>query len=291
MAPIRLLAFALMAILLTGGCVAQQRADDLQRLNRALEEQVVELQMQLEESRSRAAMLQRQLASRGDDEALTNALANAEGEIARLNAQLSQARSALADAENRLRQIPTIVDVVLPEAIDAELRRLAAQYPDLMSYDPQRGMIKLESDLTFALGSIEVSDPAKAALRRLATVLKRGEIANFEIRVIGHTDNVPVRNPANVQRFGDNWGLSAFRAISVKTVLQNDGVAPDRFMVGGYGEFHPIVPNGPRGAQQNRRVEIFIVPMTRPSVQPAATAAPATRTQPAQEPEDPTMFK
>jgi hypothetical protein len=32
--------------------------------------------------------------------------------------------------------------------------------------------------------------------------------------------------------------------------------------VAGWGEYRPIVENGPRGAAQNRRVEVFIRPMT-----------------------------
>jgi len=63
----------------------------------------------------------------------------------------------------------------------------------------------------------------------------------------------------------------------VKDVLQNAGVSPTRMSVAGYGEYRPIVPNGPGGAEANRRVEIFLVERTtpaEPTPQPDAPAEP-----------------
>jgi hypothetical protein len=48
----------------------------------------------------------------------------------------------------------------------------------------------------------------------------------------------------------------------VRDLLVSDGVAANRVEVAGWGEYRPIVENGPRGAAQNRRVEVFIRPMT-----------------------------
>ena len=45
----------------------------------------------------------------------------------------------------------------LDPATDQALRDLAAQYPDLVVYDPDRGMIRFTSDLTFGSGSAEVT--------------------------------------------------------------------------------------------------------------------------------------
>ena len=56
--------------------------------------------------------------------------------------------------------------------------------------------------------------------------------------------------------------LSAHRAISVRDALVGDGVSANRMQIAGYGEFRPIVPNGPNGAAANRRVEIYLTPLT-----------------------------
>lgn len=246
------------------GCVSQAAYDDLQKVNRTLEEQIVELKLQLEQTREEVAFLRRNAGS--SNSAMLARISAAESRANRLEQELAAAQAALANAENNLRNLPPVNfnTAVLPADLDNALRRLADQNPGLMTYDPQQGMIKLESDLTFALGSITVSPEAQQALRRLAGVLRSPAAQPYEIRVVGHTDNVPVRNPANVRRFGNNWGLSAFRAISVMEVLQKAGLPPQRFLVAGYGEYHPIVPNGARGARQNRRVEIYLVEAKNP---------------------------
>lgn len=246
------------------GCVSQAAYDDLQKVNRTLEEQIVELKLQLEQARDEIRFLRQNAGS--DNSQIMTRLSAAEARASRLQAELDAAKAALAAAERNIRDIPTDFNIALPAELDQALRRLANQNPGLMTYDPALGMIKLESDLTFALGSTDVGAQAQTALRRLAAVLNSPAAMPYEVRVVGHTDNVPVKNPANVRRFGDNWGLSVFRAIAVKDVLQRDGVTPSRFLVAGYGEYHPIVPNGPRGAQQNRRVEIYLVESKRPAM-------------------------
>jgi hypothetical protein len=56
--------------------------------------------------------------------------------------------------------------------------------------------------------------------------------------------------------------LSAHRSISVRDALVGDGVSANRFMVAGYGEFRPIAENTSKGNADNRRVEVFLVPMS-----------------------------
>lgn len=239
--------FVVLAILvaISFGCVAQREVDKLRISLRKCEEQHVDLLAQLDEKDAQIAALQDAAA---DPEQLRKLLADRE-----------QLQAALAEAELKLREAASSLH--LPVDLSNALRDLAEGNPSLMSYDEDLGMVKLSGDLTFSLGSTQINPAAATSLRQLADVLNTPAAQPFEIRIVGHTDNVPVRVPDHVQKFGDNWGLSAFRAIAVKDIMQKAGISPVRIGVAGYGEFRSVVPNGPKGAQANRRVEIYLVAM------------------------------
>jgi len=78
-----------------------------------------------------------------------------------------------------------------------------------------------------------------------------------EIRIEGHTDNMPLTRNA---LYRDNWELSAARAQAIMIQLQErTGLPPSIFAIGGFGEFQPIGDNNTQaGREINRRVEIFI---------------------------------
>ncbi len=78
-----------------------------------------------------------------------------------------------------------------------------------------------------------------------------------EIRIEGHTDNMPLTRNAE---YRDNWELSAARAQSIMIQLQErTNLAPSIFAIGGFGEFQPIGDNTTQaGREINRRVEIYI---------------------------------
>lgn len=78
-----------------------------------------------------------------------------------------------------------------------------------------------------------------------------------EIRIEGHTDNMPLTRNA---LYRDNWELSAARAQSIMIKLQErTALPPSIFAIGGFGEFQPIGDNNTlSGREINRRVEIFI---------------------------------
>lgn len=268
----------LAALALTAtGCVSQKAYDDLRSAYRQSESQVLDLQAQVEQLQTQIDALR--------------ASSGSQAELAELMAERDRLRQALADAEQRMRGLQSTT--ILPPEVDSALKDLAAKNPGLMTYDPELGMVRFNSDLTFALGSTEVSPQATATLNQLAAVIDSASASGYEVRIVGHTDNVPVRNPNNVRRFGDNWGLSAFRAIAVKDVLQRAGVSPSRMSIAGYGEYRPMVANGPKGAQANRRVEIYLVAAgSTPAPAPAETAAtPAPAPAPAPAPSNPADFK
>jgi hypothetical protein len=84
--------------------------------------------------------------------------------------------------------------------------------------------------------------------------------------------------------------LSAHRAISVRRVLSDRGVAPERVQAAGWGEHRPSVPNTASGnTPANRRVEIYLVPSTWRGPTGSSASAPAPAPAPrATPPVDPT---
>ncbi len=281
----------------TVGCVAQGERDNLQRLYRQAQEQIIDLQSQIEEKNAQIDALRNQ----GPDQATL-------ARLRALEAERNALQQALADAEAQLREAGT-ASVALPQDLDTALRDLAQQYPDLMEYDAQRGMVKFRSDLTFALGSADVNPGAQATLQRLAGILQQPVAQGYEVRIVGHTDAAPIQRPDTRQRHPNNWYLSAHRAISVRDVMERAGLQPSRLGVGGYGQYRPIAPNDARGqSEANRRVEIFIVEMpgnvgmgggspatsggasAQPMLAPVDPAPAPAAERPAQ-PETPEMFK
>ena len=90
----------------------------------------------------------------------------------------------------------------------------------------------------------------------------------YDIRIEGHTDNVPI----HTAQFASNWELSTARATELaKIFIVNYRYSPVRLSAAGFAEYHPVASNDTAdGRSQNRRVDIIVLP--RISVVPAATA-------------------
>jgi len=114
------------------------------------------------------------------------------------------------------------------------------------------------TDLSHAIRALDILDLTQTEHGQLLRELRENGLAwQVEIRIEGHTDNVPLG--PNV-KFRDNWELSAARAQSVMRILhQETGIPEERFAVAGFGEFNPVASNETEsGRNQNRRVEIYI---------------------------------
>lgn len=165
-----------------------------------------------------------------------------------------------------------IVEVKLPPELDRALQNLAAQYPDMIEYDAQRGAVRWKSDLTFAKGSDQVRSEVLSSLQAFANIVNNPAASKFEVVVVGHTDALAI-GPVTGKRHPTNWHLSAHRAISVMFALQQDGISYDRMGVMGYGEFRPRQDNPTRGGcEANRRVEVFLVSNQEPAAESARMA-------------------
>ncbi len=122
----------------------------------------------------------------------------------------------------------------------------------------ERGLIiTLLSDNFFEEGSAELNiNETRETLLRLADFFKSPEVKDRRFRIEGHTDNMPVQNPA----FPSNWELSATRAVNVLHYLADYGVNENKFSVAGYSDTRPKFSNETaEGRAYNRRVDIIIL--------------------------------
>jgi chemotaxis protein MotB len=150
-----------------------------------------------------------------------------------------------------------------PEVRTMAMRQLAAELAEALhpliiqglldvEYGNGKVTIAIGSDMLFALGSATPSPQAQEVARLLGQVLRNFPV---DVRVEGHTDNVPVVSG----RFRSNWELSAARAASVVHLLIDGGVAPEDLYAVAYGEHRPVAPNDtPDGRNANRRVVLVV---------------------------------
>ncbi len=276
--PTKRLALTTTLIALAGistGCVSQQEYDKLWETNRSLTNRNSTLQSQLDSMNASNSNLQ---GSAGDAQSVIDRLTN---DNQTLRAQLSASEQAYGRLEDRLSSLQI---VQLDPATDRALTDLADRYPDLIIYDSDRGMLRFASDLTFGSGSDQVQGSAMDSLKLLADVLNSGAAMNYDIEIVGHTDNEKISS-ATAKRHPTNMHLSAHRAIAVRKALGDAGVPWNRMEASGWGEYRPIVANNAKkGTPANRRVEIFLVPSTAGDF---AVSEPVvdTTTQPAEVPQ------
>lgn len=119
------------------------------------------------------------------------------------------------------------------------------------------GTLQIANTLLFNPGEITVSPQGRRSLADLAVQLKT---APGTLRIDGHTDNQPIKNPATLSHSKDNWQLSCNRSLAVLRVLLDSGVPPEKISVAGYAMYKPVADNGKKGNNANRRVDIVFLP-------------------------------
>jgi chemotaxis protein MotB len=118
-----------------------------------------------------------------------------------------------------------------------------------------RMVVELSENILFDSGRAELKPEGQQALTEVAEVLKT--ITDRDFQITGHTDNVPIKT----RRYPSNWELSGARAVTVTRFLAEKGVTPERLSAAGYAETQPTASNDtPEGRQQNRRIEIVLMP-------------------------------
>jgi outer membrane protein OmpA-like peptidoglycan-associated protein len=112
--------------------------------------------------------------------------------------------------------------------------------------------LNMPGNLTFATDRAEIRSDFYDVLNSVVLVIN--EFEKTLIEITGHTDSTGSD--------AHNQTLSEERALSVASYFKAQQVIPQRIITAGFGERFPIASNGTaEGRQQNRRVELRLVPI------------------------------
>jgi chemotaxis protein MotB len=197
-------------------------------------------------------------------ELLNQQIAALRRQIAALEDALNASESRDRESQTKIADLGSRLNVALAQRVQelsryrsdffGRLRQILADRPDVRVVGDR---FVFQSELLFDTGQAELTDAAKPELDKLASALIElsREIPsdiNWVMRVDGHTDVRPTRGA-----FPSNWSLSAARAIAVVQYLVSKGVAPQRLLAAGFGEFQPLdTAQNDEAYKKNRRIEL-----------------------------------
>jgi len=182
----------------------------------------------------------------------------------------SSAAAGAASADQPLMPMNIVMgeEVLAPAAVKDDLERIRRDLTQTLSNQVATHtvsirmgrdglVISLREAGFFASGS---ATPKPEALPALRLIGARLGATPYDVRIEGHTDNVPIHNA----EFDSNWELSTARATRIARLFLDRKLVPaDRLSAAGYAEFHPVATNATaEGRAENRRVDLVILPRT-----------------------------
>ncbi|MEJ2168609.1 MAG: flagellar motor protein MotB [Desulfobacterales bacterium] len=139
-----------------------------------------------------------------------------------------------------------------------KLKRLAEhqniEHDATVAFSSKGLVMRLPDHALFDVGVADISSKAIPLLKKVGAIIADSP---FEVRVEGHTDNVPIKTA----RYPSNWELSTARAVTVlRYFIETYGISSKRLSAEGFAEYHPMVPNDSvENRAKNRRVEIIFL--------------------------------
>jgi chemotaxis protein MotB len=213
------------------------------------------------------------------EQKLTSGNASAQEEIARLQKQASDLEAdaaRIAKEREQLRQEQSQLAATLERerlAKEEEIARLTRTQEALsksLQDEISKGNITIQQvrdrltinmvdRVLFDSGQAQVKPAGMKVLKQVGDVLN--QISDKQIRIEGHTDNVPISSKLQ-DRFKTNWELSTARATTVVRYLIDQGGVDRQYLSAvGYADTHPLSSNdSEEGRSSNRRIEIVLYP-------------------------------
>jgi chemotaxis protein MotB len=194
-------------------------------------------------------------------------------QIAALRLQIGALEQALEASEARDRESNTKIadlgrrlNVALAQRVQELSRYRSDFFGRLREILSDRENIRIvgdrfvfQSEVLFPSGSDVLNPAGEVEMAKLAAALIELEREippeiSWVLRVDGHTDTVPLSGSG---RYRDNWELSSARALSVVKFLNSEGVAANRLVAAGFGEFQPLdTADSDEARSRNRRIEL-----------------------------------
>jgi chemotaxis protein MotB len=115
-------------------------------------------------------------------------------------------------------------------------------------------ILNIDSSILFQSGDAGIGPESSRFLENVVEILRQNL---GDVRVEGHTDNIPIQTTL----YPSNWELSTARAVNILRHLVEEGTLDaQRFSAVGYGEIRQIASNEtPEGRAKNRRVSIVLL--------------------------------
>jgi chemotaxis protein MotB len=148
--------------------------------------------------------------------------------------------------------------------LEQEVEQQAEELREMLDQQIKQGLLDIEREKTkiiiriqekgsFPSGRATLNPGFFEVISKITAVIAK---TPGKIIVAGHTDNVPI----STARFRSNWELSSARAVTVvHAMLSNAALDEERFLIQGYADSKPLVPNDSKeNRAKNRRVELVI---------------------------------
>jgi len=180
---------------------------------------------------------------------------------------LDEVRQQIASSSESL-EITIIEKEQIREEIIESLKNMreaeAEEISEALKEDINKGLLSVEVEglkVIIRINEKGAFDAGSSILKTkfepvMLRITKAALGATGNIRVTGHTDNIPI----STDWFRSNWELSAVRAVSVgEFMLRDPNSEPTRFVMQGYADTQPLVENNSEEHRSmNRRVDIVI---------------------------------
>lgn len=144
--------------------------------------------------------------------------------------------------------------VGLKATLEEEIKKDGYQDKVNVNLDAEGLSINIQEAVIFNSGEAEILSNFNPVLLQISNMLKN---LDNDIRISGHTDNVPIHN----NKYRSNWDLSYMRASNVMNVMVDQGhLSPEKFQIQALGEYKPKYDNSTEsGRAKNRSVDILLV--------------------------------
>lgn len=197
-------------------------------------------------------------------EALNQQMAALRQQLAALQSALEASEGKDKEAQLRIADLGARLNLALAQRVQELQRYRSDFFGRLREIVGSRSDIRtvgdrfvFQSEVFFDVGQAQVKPEGVAELEKLVTAIRNLEREippdiPWVLRVDGHTDVRPVSGVT----FRSNWDLSAARAIAVVQTLIAKGIAPQRLIAAGFGEFQPLeLGDSEEAYRRNRRIE------------------------------------